>query len=204
MKHKIESGETIERDGGDLAAFWEDEDEHLAQDRIGEFIDGLLADREFVTQVVFFLNITKVGENACSCSWADNLVIVEIPEGVLSIGWSAFDCCSRLAKISFPRTLTSIGRADFGRCLSLENVDLLHTNLQELGQQAFDNCPQLKSMTIPDSLQGLGGFVFHLCPKLVPSNIIVNDTTIDSTPEVVSHLRSSPATTSSTLTTSVG
>ncbi|GMH59792.1 hypothetical protein TL16_g02900 [Triparma laevis f. inornata] len=44
-------------------------------------------------------------------------------------------------------------------------------------------------MTIPDSLQALGFGVFFKCSKLVPSKIIVSSTTIDSTSEVVAHLR---------------
>ncbi|GMH67252.1 hypothetical protein TrLO_g1404 [Triparma laevis f. longispina] len=44
--------------------------------------------RELVTQVVFLLNITKVGVRACT--WAFNLDVVDIPEGVESIGWGAF------------------------------------------------------------------------------------------------------------------
>ena len=51
-------------------------------------------------------------------------------------------------------------------------------------------CPELKSMTIPDSLQTFGRHIFYECSKLVPSNIIVNDKAIESTSEVVAHLRS--------------
>ncbi|GMI10979.1 hypothetical protein TrLO_g9307 [Triparma laevis f. longispina] len=67
----------------------------------------------------------------------------------------------------------------------LDNVDLLHTNLQELGAAAFLDCKELKSMTIPDSLQTPGRTVFRYCSKLVPSNIDVNDSDA-----VVAHLRS--------------
>ncbi|GMH52956.1 hypothetical protein TL16_g01344 [Triparma laevis f. inornata] len=42
---------------------------------------------------------------------------------------------------------------------------------------------------IPDSLQTLGHHVFHSCSKLVLSDIIVNDKTIDTTSEVVVPLR---------------
>ncbi|GMH74992.1 hypothetical protein TrLO_g8783 [Triparma laevis f. longispina] len=73
---------------------------------------------------------------------------------------------------------------------SLDNVDLLHTNLQEIGRYAFQGCSELKSTTIPDSLQTLGGNVFLICFKLVLSNINVNITRGDPTLKVIAHLRS--------------
>ena len=116
---------------------------------------------EHVTLVIFFLNITKVGRRACCYT---SLVVVDIPEGVESIGFMAFDHCHSLTTVSFPTTLKSIGGLAFGYCTSLENVDLFHTNLQELGYRAFMNCSNLTSMFIPDSLQTLGEWVFAECP----------------------------------------
>ncbi|GMI16881.1 hypothetical protein TrLO_g1710 [Triparma laevis f. longispina] len=147
--------------------------------------------KTFVTRVGFLLNITKGGDSACAC--ATNLVDVEIPEGIESIGEYAFYRCTSLTTVSFPSTLTSIGLGAFSRCSSLDNVDLRHTNLQKLSSLAFYECSQLKSMTIPDSLQTLCRIVFGRCFKLVltlvPSNIIVSSND-DTTSEVVAHLRS--------------
>ncbi|GMH84974.1 hypothetical protein TrVE_jg5108 [Triparma verrucosa] len=155
--------------------------------------------RSLVTQVVFLLNIMKVGIRVCNR--AINLVVVEIPEGVESIGDRSFEGNSSLTIVSFPTTLRLVGVGAFAYCLSLENVDLLHTQLQELGDFAFLVCSKLKSMTIPDSLQTLGHDVFKNCFKLVPYHIDVghhdNDSesdeervNIDVTSEVISHLRS--------------
>ncbi|GMI15319.1 hypothetical protein TrLO_g10503 [Triparma laevis f. longispina] len=60
---------------------------------------------KLVTRVIFLLNIMKVGD--CACGWASNLV-VDIPEGVENIGYSAFYHCRSSATVSFPSTLTSI------------------------------------------------------------------------------------------------
>ncbi|GMH99676.1 hypothetical protein TrLO_g1739 [Triparma laevis f. longispina] len=152
---------------------------------------GLLArkaKRQLASQVIFFLNVTKVG--VWACYYAHNLIVVDIPEGFQSIGNCAFNGCSSLTTVSFPTTLTSIGPRAFVACTSLENVDLLNTNLQELGQAAFGGCSELKSMTIPGSLQTLGGRVFYNCSKLVPSSIDVSNYGNDATSEVVAHLRS--------------
>ena len=144
--------------------------------------------RKLVTRVIFLLNITKVGDYACA--YAINLVVVDIPEGVGSIGLRAFKDCTSLTKVSFPTTLTSIGWYAFQSCSSLDNVVLRHTNLQELGSQAFAYCFELKSMTIPDSLQTLDTFVFYGCSKLVPSKIDVNDINNYDQDAVIAHLRS--------------
>lgn len=136
--------------------------------------------RELVTRLIFVLNIMKVGEN--ECRYVANLVVVEIPEGVKSIGKYAFNSCRSLTTVSIPTTLTSIGEAAFADCDNLENVDFLHTKIQQLGNCALNNCKELKSMTIPSSSNWmespnhgfLGHYVFYKCAKLVPSNINVD------------------------------
>ncbi|GMH50555.1 hypothetical protein TL16_g00806 [Triparma laevis f. inornata] len=159
----------------------------------GEDSQGIFEDfkerRKLITRVVFLLNITHIGENACF--FAANLIVVDIPEGVESIGGRAFFRCDGLTTMFFPTTLKHIGEQAFTGCYSLENVDLLDTNLREIGYQAFEACSELKSMMIPDySLQTLGRHVFHRCSKLVPSNIEVDFEYNDTTSEVIAHLRS--------------
>ena len=125
---------------------------------------------------------------------AVNLVVVDIP--VERIGKSAFASCRNWTAVAFPSTLTLIEFVAFYNCTSLENVDLLHTNLHEIGSRALDKCSELTSMTILDSLQKLEGSVFRDCSKLVPSNIDVREYNddweflLDTTPEVVAHLSS--------------
>ncbi|GMH49049.1 hypothetical protein TrVE_jg4223 [Triparma verrucosa] len=55
-----------------------------------------------VTTVVFLLNITKVGDHACF--YASILVVVDIPEGITSIGFASFSDCSSLKEIKFPKS----------------------------------------------------------------------------------------------------
>ncbi|GMH74043.1 hypothetical protein TL16_g06354 [Triparma laevis f. inornata] len=154
--------------------------------------------RKLVTRVIFLLNVAKVGHYAIA--FTVNLVVVDIPEGVVSIGDFAFGNCTSLTTVSFPTTLKLVDESAFYKYSSLGNVDLLHTNLKESGRWAFADCSELKKMTIPDSLQTLGHHVFHRRSKLVPSNINVdcdsddgnedeNDYHIDTTPQVVFHLR---------------
>ena len=154
-----------------------------------------------VTKVVFLLNITKVGYYACRL--ASVLIVVDIPEGITTIGRSSFAGCFSLKDIKFPKSLTSIGNCSFYKCSSLEQVDLLHTNVQELGDSSFQSCTSLREMKVPDSLQTFGYSVFTNCSALVPSHIDVKyydsdsesdseneEERVDVTSEVIAHLRS--------------
>ncbi|GMH67472.1 hypothetical protein TrST_g2082 [Triparma strigata] len=135
------------------------------------------------TKVVFLLNITKVGDRVCA--HASILVVVDIPEGITSIGYYSFYDCSSLKDIKFPKSLTSIGDFSFGYCSSLEQVDLLHTNVLQLGDFAFSSCTSLREMKVPDSLVKFGYGVFNRCSNLVPSHIDFYDNEA-----VVAYLRS--------------
>ncbi|GMH78547.1 hypothetical protein TrST_g6519 [Triparma strigata] len=145
--------------------------------------DAMQERMEQVTKVVFLLNITKIGDYACM--YASILVVVEIPEGITSIGYMSFFMCRSLKHVKFPKSLTSIGYSSFGNCSSLEEVDLLHTKVRGLANYAFQNCESLREMKVPDSLQKLGINVFKNCSELVPSDI--NESDNDA---VVAHLRS--------------
>ncbi|GMH90431.1 hypothetical protein TrVE_jg4142 [Triparma verrucosa] len=147
-------GEVIVHGGNDIS-----EDEALSDEREERM--------EQVTNVVFLLNIAKVGDRVC---WhASILVAVDIPEGITIIGDYSFNYCSSLKYIKFPKSLTSIGAYSFETCSSLERFDLLHTSVKYLGGGAAFNCTSLREMKVPDSLQKFGSSVFAHCSKLVPS-----------------------------------
>ena len=134
--------------------------------------DGTRArEHKDVTRVMFPLDLTRIGTNACH--QAAILMVVDIPEGVEIIGIGAFEECFSLTTVTFPSTLTYLGPSAFAKCSSLENVDLLHPNLKEICLGAFSDCSELKSMTIPSSLQRANGYVFTNCFKLVPPHINV-------------------------------
>ena len=140
-------------------------------------------DNDIITTMTCVPNITQVADRACA--HAQNLISIDLPEGITIIGRSSFNGCSSLKEIKFPKSLTSIGKWSFKACSSLEQVDLLHTNVQRLRRQAFYNCTSLREMKVPDSLQTLGDWAFAGCSKLVPSDIDVEDNNA-----VVTYLRS--------------
>ncbi|GMI04991.1 hypothetical protein TrLO_g2856 [Triparma laevis f. longispina] len=80
----VEDGEMIFHRGVDIAFDFDNSSDEERQ----EFINMGLKRNELVTQVIFLQKLPRVGDWACYL--ATSLVIVDIPEGVESIGREAF------------------------------------------------------------------------------------------------------------------
>lgn len=74
-----------------------------------------------------------------------------VPDGVTSIGDSAFSGCTSLTEIVIPDSVTSIGVFAFSGCTSLSKVDLPKT-LTTIEAGTFCDCTSLKEIVIPDSV----------------------------------------------------
>ena len=93
--------------------------------------------------------------------WGENSEVT-IPEGVQSIGDSAFWGCSSLTSLTLPSSLKLIGDSAFWGCSSLTSLTL-PSSLQSIGDSAFEDCNSLISLTLPSSLQLIGQEVFEYC-----------------------------------------
>ena len=62
-----------------------------------------------------------------------------IPEGVTSIGNSAFGVCSGLTSIEIPSSVTSVGQSAFEYCTSLTSIEI-PSSVTSIGQSAFEYC----------------------------------------------------------------
>ena len=95
-----------------------------------------------------------------------NLESVTIPNGVTSIGSSAFNNCSNLISITIPDSVKSIGDYAFERCSSLTSITI-PDSVKSIGVYAFERCSSLTSITIPDSVTSVGRFAFYNCNSLL-------------------------------------
>ena len=91
--------------------------------------------------------------------------IVRIPNGVTSIGNSAFILCGHLTNITIPNSVISIGDSAFEGCISLESITIPHS-VKSIGERAFRGCYNLRSITIPDSVISIGEGLFFDCYNL--------------------------------------
>ena len=77
-----------------------------------------------------------------------NIVAAVVPEGVTTIGASAFDLCSSLDSVTIPEGVTTIGAYAFRGCTSLTSLTIPE-GVTTIGDAAFRGCTSLASVTIP-------------------------------------------------------
>ena len=105
------------------------------------------------------------------------LTEVIIPEGVEEIkggvfcvseryeSFGAFERCSSLKRISFPKSLREIGRFAFENCTSLRELSLPE-GLIKIKDSAFEGCKSLEKIHFPDSLKSVCYCAFANCISL--------------------------------------
>ena len=102
---------------------------------------------------------------------------VKIPDGVTSIGSSAFEDCSGLTSVTIPNSVTSIGYDAFRGCSGLTSVTI-PDGVTSIGEWAFEDCSGLTSVTIPDGVTSIGYGAFEGCSGLTSVTIPNNVTSI--------------------------
>ncbi|MGN0208677.1 MAG: leucine-rich repeat protein, partial [Paludibacteraceae bacterium] len=108
-----------------------------------------------------------------------DIVSVSFPDGLTSIGGSAFQGCSNLTSITIPNSVTSMGDFVFYDCFSLTSVTL-GNSVTSIGQCTFRHCSALTSITIPNSVTSIGWVAFEGCSSLTSVIIGNSVTNIDS------------------------
>jgi hypothetical protein len=83
---------------------------------------------------------------------------VVIPDGVTSIGMSAFSYCSKLTKVTIPDSVTSIEDYAFWLCWNLTEITI-PDSVTSIAYGAFADCG-LTEITIPKSVTSIGVWAF--------------------------------------------
>ena len=95
-----------------------------------------------------------------------------IPDGIVSIGQSAFAQCKSLKKLTIPNSVTSIGDNAFMGCDSLCDI-IIPDSVTFIGNSAFRECDSLTSVIIPSTVTSLGAYAFYYCKAL--STVTIQD-----------------------------
>ena len=121
-----------------------------------------------LTNLIIPDGVTSIGNSAFyNCS---SLTSVKIPDGVTSIGDATFRNCISLTSIEIPDSVTSIGTSAFFGCSSLTSVKI-PDSVTSIGTSAFSGCNSLTSVEIPDSVTSIGKSVFQNCSSLTSVEI---------------------------------
>lgn len=129
--------------------------------------------------ITFSNDVTTIGEMAFSEDGKQkNLLSIIIPEGVTSIGTSAFYDCYVLTSINIPDGVTSIGESAFYGCYELTSINIPE-GVTSIGARTFEDCRSLVSITIPDGVTSIGESAFSGCGALTSINIPDGITSIE-------------------------
>ena len=79
---------------------------------------------------------------------------VTIPDGVTTIGKSAFQACNSLISVTIPSSVTTIEQGAFLGCLNLTSVNI-PDSVTTIGKFAFDGCWKLKEVSLSRKTKSL-------------------------------------------------
>ena len=77
----------------------------------------------------------------------NNLVSIDIPNSIKSVGDRAFEDCKSLVSVTIPNSVTSIGMHAFEGCKNLTSI-IIPNNITEISYSAFFDCEKLTSIII--------------------------------------------------------
>lgn len=133
----------------------------------------------YITDIAAWCNIEfqsyKDLYNGTPLSYAENLylnnellTILEIPDGVTSIGNAAFKGYDTLTRVIIPNSVKLIGDYAFSSCDGLTSINI-PDSVTQIGLSAFEYCSSLKNINIPDSVVD-DKIVFRGCKSLETVN----------------------------------
>lgn len=93
------------------------------------------------------------------------LRMVNLTEGLETIGGMAFRNCFSLENIQLPNTVTSISRNAFEDCMHLREVEL-NEGLRTIKKRAFAKCSSLVRIVLPSTVTSMGHGAFRECIRL--------------------------------------
>ena len=135
-----------------------------------------LSNKENIKSITIPDGVTSIGDSAFS--GCRSLTDITIPDGVTSIGDSAFSCCRSLTDITIPDSVTSIGCEAFYNCSSLTNITI-PDGVTSIESETFYNCQSLSNIDISNSLISIGMDAFAHCKNLKNIKIPDSVTTIE-------------------------
>ena len=110
--------------------------------------------------------------------YCDSITSLTLPEGLISIGESAFWRCTNISgTLNLPNSLESIGQSAFSNCESLTGELIIPEKITAIENGAFTGCEGIASLILPSGLKSIGRMSFAntgLTGSLILPNTIKN------------------------------
>lgn len=104
-----------------------------------------------------------------------NMKEIRITSSSKNIVDKAFYGLYSLEKVFISKSVISIGKSCFEKCINLEEVIFESpSNIVSIGESAFSGCKRLKKITIPPLCKSIENFTFYGCSSLEKININSN------------------------------
>ncbi len=101
---------------------------------------------------------------------SDNIITINIKQGVTSIGNFAFEGCTKVTGVTIPNSVTSIGAGAFAACVELNSVTI-PDSVDDIRVTAFAMCFSLTSISIPEGVTNIGEAAFDGCSELTDIHV---------------------------------
>ena len=124
--------------------------------------------REEILRLELPSGLTSIGNLAFyECKY---LTAVVIPSSVATIGDYAFTKCEQMQILSLGSGVKHIGEAAFSDCYSITSLELPN-GLVSIGTKGFYRCESITSIDVPGSVTSMGVSVFAYCANLITANV---------------------------------
>lgn len=131
---------------------------------------GAFQNKKTLTYFVFPESIVEICSSAFAGSNLSGALI--IPDGVLSIGGSAFSN-TLIGSLQLSNSLIEIGSSAFSGCNSVSGPLLFPETLVRIGGSAFYGCEGFSGrLQLPNSLEEIGAVAFYRCGHFIGDLII--------------------------------
>ena len=135
-----------------------------------------------ITSVEIPNSVKVLGESVFkSCT---NLKSAVLPKGITTLPAYTFSGCTRLSRVSGITGYTEFGAESFKSCANIQPLEVLHTNLEIIGDSAFAYAftESATGIALPESLKSVGSNAFVYCDSIVktriPSSLTAESTAI--------------------------
>ena len=100
-----------------------------------------------------------------------DLISIDIPGNIKSIGNSAFHSCKNLETTTISNGVMNIKAYAFFKCSSLTSIAIPNSVIA-IGGSAFSGCSKLTNVTIGNSITFIGAYAFQDCVSLKSINYL--------------------------------